>query len=120
MVHTDYNGYLSVWKNSISDILAWVNQRNEDLTIPGRTYEIVQIIPNPSEHEHWIGIVKVTTPAADPDGFNEDLYERVSIKEEAERERIRQIAEGEIQEDDSIEHSEDLFKATDPGEFSDH
>ena len=70
MSFNDTNGYISVWKNSIGGILSWLNDHNVDISVPGRTYELIQIIRQPTDldtpggfkTEGWIGIVKITTP----------------------------------------------------------
>ncbi len=65
------NGYVSVWKNTIGGILTYLNDHNVDLSVPGRVYELVQILRQPTDldtpggmrTEGWIGIIKITTPA---------------------------------------------------------
>ncbi len=56
------NGYIHIWEDSLSSLIGRINCYNREPEEAGRTYELIQILPNPAEFEHWIGIVKVSTP----------------------------------------------------------
>lgn len=71
------NGYTSIWKNSLSELLDRINELNNTPATPGVTYDLQQVIPIQSKHPHdtqyteeWVGIVYVHTPpqsVSDPD-----------------------------------------------------
>ncbi len=60
------NGYFSIWKNSVSGVLDWINFENAKLDVPGRTVDLIQLLPQPQSPQEWIGIVKITTPDMEP------------------------------------------------------
>lgn len=55
------NGYISLWKTTISDILSWIN-RNNDNPNSDVVAELIQILPRGHVTEGWIGIVRITKP----------------------------------------------------------
>lgn len=65
------NGYVSVWKTTISGILQWLNDSNAHRDVPDKTYELIQILRQPTQGdtpgghvtEGWFGIIKISTPS---------------------------------------------------------
>ena len=80
--------YISIWTTSINQLIGRVNFFNREPEVKGRSYELIQILRQPTagdtpggdRTEGWIGIVKVTTqpPPVDKTHLKE---EEGSVKE---------------------------------------
>lgn len=67
--------YISLWMDSINQLIGRVNFFNREPEVEGRTYELIQILRQPTagdtpggdRTEGWIGIVKVSAPPPEVD-----------------------------------------------------